>query len=78
MNIKDVKNTPKLERKSVVLSVRVTPKELEFLKDNQISISKICNCALKELGFKEMLKSAGIMLLTVFIVGGLLNLTLPL
>ena len=33
---------------------------------------------LKELGLKEMLKSAGIMLLTVFIVGGLLNLTLPL
>jgi len=33
---------------------------------------------LKELGIKEMVKSAGIMLLTVFIVGGLLNLTLPL
>ncbi len=33
---------------------------------------------LKELGVKKMLKSAGIMLLTVFIVGGLLNLTLPL
>jgi len=33
---------------------------------------------LKELGPKKMLKSAGIMLLTVFMVGGLLNIILPL
>ncbi len=53
MNMKDVKNTPKSERKSIVLSVRVTPKGLEFLKANQISISRICDCAMEELGFKE-------------------------
>lgn len=53
MNLKNIKNTPKSERKSIVLSVRVTPKGLEFLKANQISASKIFDCAMKELGFKE-------------------------
>ncbi len=53
MNLKDIKNTPKSERKTVVLSVRVTPKGLEFLKANQISASKIFDCAMEELEFKE-------------------------
>ena len=53
MNMKDVKNTPKGERRTVVLSVRVTPKILAWLKENKISITKICNAAIKELGYKE-------------------------
>ena len=53
MKIEDVKNTPKDEKRSVVLSVRVTPKVLAWLKEKQISITKICNCAIKELGYKE-------------------------
>ena len=53
MNMEDVKNTPKGERRSIVLSVRVTPNVLEWLKKNQISITKIANAAIKELGYKE-------------------------
>ena len=53
MEMEDVKNAPKSERKSIVLSVRVTPKGLEWLKANQLSISRICDCAMGELGFKE-------------------------
>lgn len=51
--MEDVKNTPKGERRSIVLSVRVTPNVLEWLKKNQISITKICNCAITELGYKK-------------------------
>lgn len=53
MDMKKVKNTPKGERRSVVLSVRVTPNVLEWLKKNQISITKIANVAIQELGYKE-------------------------
>lgn len=53
MELKDVKNTPKGERRSIVLSVRVTPNVLKWLKKNQISITKIANAAIKELGYKE-------------------------
>lgn len=53
MNIKDVKNTPKGEKRSIVLSVRGTPNILAWLKENKISPTKIFNCALKELGYKE-------------------------
>ncbi len=52
MKIEDVKNTPKSDRKTINLSVRVTPKVLEFLKAKQISITKICNTAIRELGYK--------------------------
>ncbi len=56
MDMKKVKNTPREHRKTIVLSVRVTPHILEWLKKNQISITKICGCAITELGYKAAKK----------------------
>ena len=53
MKINEVKNTPQNFRKTKVLSVRTTPNAIEWLKKNQISATKIFNCAIKELGYKE-------------------------
>ena len=51
--MKDVKNTPKEHRKTIVLSVRVTPHILGWLKKNRISITKIAMVGIRELGYKE-------------------------
>lgn len=52
MKIEDVKNTQTEFRKNKLLSVRTTPHIVSWLKANQISATKIFNCAIKELGYK--------------------------
>jgi len=49
MEIEKVKNTPKEERKLKTLSVRISNSDFEFLKTNQLSITKIANEAIREL-----------------------------
>lgn len=43
-----------LEKKNIMKSVRVTPSDDKFLKDNKIDLSKVVDVSLKEL--KEKIK----------------------
>lgn len=46
-------NVPKTDRKTIILSVRLTQEEFNWIREKKISISKVCEIALKELGFKK-------------------------
>jgi hypothetical protein len=53
MDIQSVKNTPTNERRSVRVNIRLTPSQERFIIEKNLSVTKIMNEALKQLGFVE-------------------------
>ena len=53
MNKQNITNTPREQRRSKFLTVRVTPHLLGWLKKNNYSITKIFYEAIKDLGYKK-------------------------
>ncbi len=51
MEIKDVQNTKIHERRNVRVNIRLTSSQNKFILDNNLSITKIMNEALKQLGY---------------------------
>ena len=51
MNIKDVQNTNAHERRSIRVNIRLTPSQNKFITSNNLSITKVMNEALKQLGY---------------------------
>ena len=47
MNIEDIKKSS--ERKSIICSVRITPKQFKFMKENDISLTLLVSNTFKEL-----------------------------
>ena len=48
MELKEIQKSPE-NIKSVILSVRTTPKLSKWMKENYISPSKLFNCAIEDL-----------------------------
>lgn len=53
MEIEKIQNTLKDEMRSKVLSVRITPKQFNWLVKNRISATKLFNAAIAELMDKK-------------------------
>jgi len=51
MEIKDVQTTNPHERRSIRVNIRLTPSQNKFIISNNLSITKIMNEALKQLGY---------------------------
>ena len=51
MNIKDVQNAQVYERRNIRINIRITPSQNKFILDNNLSITKVMNEALKQLGY---------------------------
>ena len=51
MEIKDVKNTHSHERRSIRINIRITPSQNKFILDNNLSITRVMNESLKDLGY---------------------------
>ena len=51
MDIKDVQNTNAHERRSIRVNIRLTPSQNKFIVSNNLSITKVMNEALKQLGY---------------------------
>lgn len=51
MDIKDVQNTNTHERRSIRVNIRLTPSQNRFIVSNNLSITKVMNEALKQLGY---------------------------
>ena len=51
MDIKDVQNSNARERKSIRINIRLTPSQNKFILNNNLSITKVMNEALKQLGY---------------------------
>jgi len=53
MDIKDVQNTNAHERRSIRVNIRLTPSQNKFIVSHNLSITKVMNEALKQLGYTE-------------------------
>ncbi|MBI4439729.1 hypothetical protein HY638_02045 [Candidatus Woesearchaeota archaeon] len=51
MDIKDVQNLNGSEIRSIRINIRITPSQNKFIVNNNLSITKIMNEALKQLGY---------------------------
>ncbi len=51
MNIKEVQNSQGYERRKIRVNIRLTPSQMKFINNNNLSITKIMNEALKQLGY---------------------------
>ena len=51
MELKDVQNTHSKERRTIRVNIRLTPSQNHFIIKNNLSITKIMNEALKQLGY---------------------------
>ena len=51
MEIKDVQNTNVQERRIIRVNIRLTPSQDKFIISNNLSIPKVMNEALKQLGY---------------------------
>ena len=51
MDIKDVQNIQGDERRNIRVNIRITPSQNKFIIDNNLSITKVMNEALKQLGY---------------------------
>ncbi len=51
VEIKDVQNTNAHERRSIRVNIRLTPSQNKFIIRNNLSITKVMNEALKQLGY---------------------------
>ena len=50
MDIQSVKSLPKRERRTCRANVRLFPSQMKFIEDNELSITRIIDVALGELG----------------------------
>jgi len=51
MDMKDVKRVLANERRNIRINIRITPSQNKFIITNNLSITKIMNEALKQLGY---------------------------
>lgn len=51
MDIKDVQNVQGYERRNIRINIRITPSQNKFIIKNNLSITKVMNEALKQLGY---------------------------
>ena len=51
MDIKDVQNVQVNERRNIRINMRITPSQNKFILDHDLSITKVMNEALKQLGY---------------------------
>ena len=51
MDIKDVQNVQGYERRNIRINIRITPSQDKFIIKNNLSITKVMNEALKQLGY---------------------------
>ncbi len=51
MDIQKVQNTNTQERKSIRVNIRLAPSQNKFILNNNLSITKVVNEALKQLGY---------------------------
>ena len=51
MDLKDVQNTNVDERRSIRINIRITSSQNKFIIKNNLSITKVMNEALKQLGY---------------------------
>ena len=51
MDIKDVQNVQGYERRIIRINIRLTPSQNKFIIDKNLSITKVMNEALKQLGY---------------------------
>lgn len=56
MEIKDVQNNPRHERKIIRVNIRLTPSQNKFIIENNLSITKIMTEALKQLGYSPQIQ----------------------
>jgi hypothetical protein len=53
MDIKSVQNRPIRERRDIRINLRITKSQDDFIIKNNLSVTKIMNEALKQLGYDE-------------------------
>ena len=51
MDIKNVQNTPFKERRDIRINIRITRSQEDFINKNNLSVTKVMNEALKQLGY---------------------------
>lgn len=51
MEMKDVQSVQAYERRNIRINIRITPSQNKFIIDNTLSITKVMNEALKQLGY---------------------------